>query len=124
VKSLPETDVETEFHTRLLLMKEVRQLDGDGSVFGHFSKASVPAQEEGEIIANLGFTGPQAKHHRRSPAAEKGEGSHRSGSRLAPEGRTGSRRIGARASRRTLAVDPPLDPSPFCWFTALLDRSP
>jgi hypothetical protein len=64
VKSLPETDVETEFHTRLLLMKDVRQLDGDGSVIGHFGKASVPAQEKGEIITNMGFTGVQAKRHR------------------------------------------------------------
>ena len=124
MKSLPETDVETEFHTRLLLMKDVRQLDDDGSVFGHFGKASVPAQEKGEIIANIGFTGVQAKRHRSISGGSKGERSHRSGSRLAPKDAAGSRRIGARASRRTLAVDPPLDPSPFCWFTAFLDRSP
>ena len=64
VKSLPETDVETEFHTRLLLMKGVRQLDDDSSVFDDFGKASVPAQKMGEIIANIGFTGVQAKRHR------------------------------------------------------------
>jgi len=56
VKSLPETDVETEFHTRLLLVKDMGQLDDDGSVFGHFGRASVPAQEKGEIIANIRFT--------------------------------------------------------------------
>ena len=80
MKSLPETDVETEFHTRLLLMKDVRQLDGDGSVIGHFGNASVPAQEKGEIITNIGFTGVQAKRHRRISGGSKGEGSHRSGS--------------------------------------------
>jgi hypothetical protein len=64
VKSLPETDVETEFHTRLLLMKDVRQLDDDISVFGDFGKASVPAQKMREIIANIGFTWAQAKRHR------------------------------------------------------------
>jgi len=85
VKSLPETDVETEFHTRLLLMKDVRQLDDDTSVFGHFGKASVPTQEEREIIANIGFTGTQAKRHRSISGGSKEEGSHRSGSRLAPK---------------------------------------
>jgi len=55
VKSLPETNVDTELHTRLLLMKNMRQLDDDGSVFGNFGKASVPAQEKGEIIANIRF---------------------------------------------------------------------
>ena len=34
VKSLPETDVETEFHARLLLMKDVRQLDDDAAAWG------------------------------------------------------------------------------------------
>jgi hypothetical protein len=50
-------------------MKDVRQLSDHSSVFGHFGKASMPAQEEGEIIAKLGFAGPQAnrqtKHLRR-----------------------------------------------------------
>jgi hypothetical protein len=57
-------------------------------------------------------------------AADKGKGSHRTGSRLAPKEHTSSRRIGARASRRTVDLDQPLDPSPFCWFTVLLDQSP
>jgi hypothetical protein len=80
VKSLPETDVETEFHTRLLLMKDMRQLDDDASVFGHFGKAFAPAQEKGEIIANIGLTGVQAKRHRSISGGSKGEGSHRSSS--------------------------------------------
>jgi hypothetical protein len=58
VEGLPETDVETEFHSRLLLMKDVRQLDDYGSVADHLGAASVSAQEEGEIVANLGFTRP------------------------------------------------------------------
>jgi hypothetical protein len=45
----------------------------------------VPAQEKGEIIANIGFTGPQVKRHRSISGGSKGEGSHRSGSRLAPK---------------------------------------
>jgi hypothetical protein len=56
VKSLPETDVKTELHTRLFLVKDMGQLDYDGSVFDHFGKASVPAQEKGEIIADIRFT--------------------------------------------------------------------
>jgi hypothetical protein len=68
VKGLPETDVETESQTRLLLMEEVRKLDGDGSVFGYFGRAPVPRQEEGEIIATLVFTGPQANRHHASPS--------------------------------------------------------
>jgi hypothetical protein len=67
VKSLPETDVETEFHTRLLLMKGVRQLDDDASVFGHFGKAFVPAQEKGEIIANIEVAPTHPEGHSRLP---------------------------------------------------------
>ena len=99
VKSLPETDVETEFHTRLLLMKDVRQLDDDGSVFGHFGKASVPAQEEGEIIANLGFTGVQAKRHRSISGGSQGGAEPPKWLPTRPEERTSSRRIGAHACR-------------------------
>ena len=40
-----------------------------------------------------------------------------------PKEHTSSRRIGARASRRTVALEQPLDPSPFCWFMALLDQT-
>jgi hypothetical protein len=74
VKGLPETDVETEFQTRLLLMEEVRKLDGDGSVFGYFGRAPVPRQEDGEIIATRVFTGPQANRHHASPSGGQGEG--------------------------------------------------
>jgi hypothetical protein len=49
-------------------MEEVRKLDGDGSVFGYFGRAPVPRQEEGEIIATLVFTGPQANRHHASPS--------------------------------------------------------
>jgi hypothetical protein len=84
----------------------------------------VPRQEEGEIIATLVFTGPQANRHHASPSGGQGKGSHRTGSRLAPKEHISSRRIGARASRCTVALDQPLDPSPFRWFTVLLDQSP
>jgi hypothetical protein len=73
VKGLPETDVKTEFQTHLLLMEDVRKLDGDGSVFGYFGRAPVPRQEEGEIIATL-VTGPQANRHHASPSGGQGEG--------------------------------------------------
>jgi hypothetical protein len=106
-------------------MKDVRQLSDHSSVFGHFGKASMPAQEEGEIIAKLGFAGPQAnrqtKHLRRQ---DKGEGSHRSRSRLTPKDAPAPAASDPARLERTLAADQPLDPSPFCWFTALLDQSP
>jgi len=74
IESLPETDVETEFHARLLLMKGVRQLDEDGSLFAHFGGAFVPAQEEGERVARLRVTRPQANRHSHSMRPKAGRG--------------------------------------------------
>jgi len=62
-EGLPETDVELELHARLLLMKDVGQLDHDGSVPRHFGSAFVSAQEKGEIVPNPGFARPQANRH-------------------------------------------------------------
>jgi hypothetical protein len=84
----------------------------------------VPAQEQGEIVTNIGFTGVQAKRHRSISGGSKGEGSHRSGSRLAPKNAPAPAASELTRVGRTLAVEPPLDPSPFRWFTALLDQFP
>jgi len=62
-EGLPETDVELELHARLLLMKDVGQLDHDGPVLRHLGSAFVSAQEKGEIVPNPGFARPQANRH-------------------------------------------------------------
>ena len=70
VEDLPQADVEAEFHPRLLLMEGVRQPDEDGAVPGHFGPAVVSAQEEGEHVAGLRVTRPQAKLHWHIHAAD------------------------------------------------------
>jgi len=77
IESLPETDIETEFHPRLLLMKGVRQLDRNGSVLDHLGVAIVATQEEGKIAASLRVTRPQANRHRTRPSRRQ-EGEERS----------------------------------------------
>jgi hypothetical protein len=63
VEDLPQADVEAEFHPRLFPMEGMRQPDEDGAIAGHFGSAVVSAQEEGEHVARLRVTRPQAKLH-------------------------------------------------------------
>jgi hypothetical protein len=46
-KSLPKTDIQSKLHERLLLMKRMRQLDGNDAILDHCGLASVAAQEAG-----------------------------------------------------------------------------
>jgi hypothetical protein len=61
-EGLPETDVETEFHSRLLLMKRMGQFDDDGPILDHFGLAFVAAQEGGEVRFKPRFAQPQTDH--------------------------------------------------------------
>jgi hypothetical protein len=60
VEDLPKADVEAEFHSRLLLMEGMRQLDEDTAIPGNFCAAVMATQEECELVAGLRVTRPQA----------------------------------------------------------------
>ena len=61
-KGLPKTDIQSKLHERLLLMKRMRQLDGNDAILDHCGLASVAAQEAGKVLANPGFAQPQTDH--------------------------------------------------------------
>lgn len=63
MQSLPEADIESHFHSRLLSMEKVGQDDEDGSIFSRFGRAVVSGEEQGESLRCLGVPRPQANRH-------------------------------------------------------------